>query len=130
LSSRLPIGKASLLFSEGPVSLRSSGLHPFGTVLEIRTFGATYGLQRKEVLPLLSDRRGRLISNSPYRGRILSPQSASLGVVEWWPIQVERLPNGGLSRVIGGSPGSQFRVVRGQFAESLWRMLRTFEDRA
>jgi hypothetical protein len=68
LSSGLPIGKAGLVFSEMPVSLRSSRLHLFGTVLEIRTFGPTYELQRKEVLPVLLDRRGRLNSNSPCRG--------------------------------------------------------------
>src|SRR5258707_7460026 len=67
LSSGLPIGRAGLLFSERPVSLRSSGLHPFGTVLEIRTSGVTYELQQKYVLPLLSGRRERLISNSPLR---------------------------------------------------------------
>ena len=66
LSFGLPIGRVGLLFSERSVSLRSSGLHPFGTVLEIRTFGVTYELQRKEVLPLLSGRRERPISNSPY----------------------------------------------------------------
>ena len=63
------------MFSERPVSLRSSGLHPFGTVLEIRTFGATYEFQRKEVLPLLSDRRERLISILPFR-RSNPPASA------------------------------------------------------
>ena len=34
LSFGLPIGGAGLLFSERPVSLRSSGLHRFGTVLQ------------------------------------------------------------------------------------------------
>jgi hypothetical protein len=55
LSSGLPIGTADLLFSERPVSLRSSGPHRFGTVLEIRTFQVTYELHWKEVLRLLSD---------------------------------------------------------------------------
>ena len=36
LSFGLPIGGAGLLFSERPASLRSSGLHRFGTVLENR----------------------------------------------------------------------------------------------
>jgi hypothetical protein len=65
LSSVLSIGKAGLLFSERPVSLRSSGLHPLGTVFEIRTFRATCKLQRKVVFPLLSDRLELLIFNSP-----------------------------------------------------------------
>ena len=64
----LPIGRAGLLFSERPVSLRSSGPRRFGTVLEIRTFRVAYEPQRKEVLRLLSDGRGRPISNSPSRG--------------------------------------------------------------
>ena len=68
LSSGLPVGRAGRLFSKRPVSLRSSGLDPFGAVLEIRTFVTTYEVQRNEVLPLLSDRRERLISSSPYRG--------------------------------------------------------------
>jgi len=59
---RTPDNVADRLFSGRPVSLRSSGLHPFGTVLEIRMFGVTYKVQRKEVLPLLSDWRERLIS--------------------------------------------------------------------
>jgi hypothetical protein len=37
LSSGLLIGRAGLLFSERAVSLRSSGLYRFGTVLEIRS---------------------------------------------------------------------------------------------
>ena len=68
LSSGLLIGRVGLLFSERPVSLRSSGLHRFGTVLEIRTSRITYDFQRKEVLRLLSDRRECRISNSPSRG--------------------------------------------------------------
>ena len=83
LSFGLPIGRAGLLFSERPVSLRNSGLHPFGTVLEIRTFEATYELQRKEVLPLLSDTRERLISNSPSRGSN-PPAPASQSDVWLW----------------------------------------------
>ena len=42
LSSGVPIGRAGLLFSERPVSLRSSGLRPFGTVLEFQMFRVTY----------------------------------------------------------------------------------------
>ncbi len=38
LSSGLPIGGTALFFSEGPVSLRTSGLHRFGTVLEFERF--------------------------------------------------------------------------------------------
>jgi hypothetical protein len=68
LSSGLLIGRVGLLFSERPVSLRSSGLHRFGTILEIRTFRITYDFRRKEVLRLLSDRRECPISNSPSRG--------------------------------------------------------------
>src|SRR3981081_2033310 len=40
-SSGLPPGKVALFFSEMPVSLRTSGLHPFGTVLKIRSFRGT-----------------------------------------------------------------------------------------
>jgi hypothetical protein len=40
-SSGLPTGKVALFFSEMPVSLRTSGLHPFGTVLKIRSFRGT-----------------------------------------------------------------------------------------
>jgi hypothetical protein len=59
---RTPVPQSGPLFSERPVSLRSYGLHPFGTVLEIRTLGATYEFQRKEVLSIFSDRREPLIS--------------------------------------------------------------------
>jgi hypothetical protein len=61
----LPIARAGLLFSERPVSLRSSGLRRFGTVFEIRTFRDAYEPSRKEVLRILSDRRGRPISSPP-----------------------------------------------------------------
>jgi len=60
--SGLPIGITALLFSETPVSLQTSVLRPFDTVFEIRSFRVTYELHRKEVLPLLSDRRERRIS--------------------------------------------------------------------
>ena len=56
LSFALPVGGAGPLFSER-VSLRSSGHHRFGMVLEIRTFRVTCEPLRKEVLRLLSDRR-------------------------------------------------------------------------
>ena len=78
LSPGLPLGRAGLLFSKRPVSLRSSGLYPFGTLLEIRTFGVTYKLQRKEVPPLLSDNRERPISNSPGQFFILDTPDPSL----------------------------------------------------
>jgi hypothetical protein len=68
LSYGPPIGRVGLLFSERPVSLRSSGLRRFDTVLEIPTFRVSYELQRKGVLRVLSNRRERPISNSPYRG--------------------------------------------------------------
>src|SRR6266851_447306 len=48
---------ARSLFSERPISLRSSGLRTFSTVLEITAFRVTYKSQRKDVLRLLSDRR-------------------------------------------------------------------------
>jgi hypothetical protein len=35
------------LFSERPIYLRSSGLHGFGTVLEIPTFRTAYEFERK-----------------------------------------------------------------------------------
>src|SRR4030081_2738396 len=35
LGSGLLTGRTALLFSEGPISLRTSGLRPFSTVLEI-----------------------------------------------------------------------------------------------
>ena len=38
LSAGLLIGKVSSFFSKWPISLRSSGLRGFGTVLEIRVF--------------------------------------------------------------------------------------------
>jgi hypothetical protein len=60
--SGLPTRTNALLFSETPVFLRTSGLRPFGTVLETRSFRVTYKLQRKWVLPLSSDRRERPIS--------------------------------------------------------------------
>jgi hypothetical protein len=56
-SSGLRTRTNALLFSETPVSLRTSGLRPFGTVLEIRSLRVTYELQRKEARPFLSDRR-------------------------------------------------------------------------
>ena len=68
LTYGLPIGRVGLLFSEGPVSLRSSGLHRFDTVLELPTFRVSYELRRKGVLRVLSNRRERPISNSPSRG--------------------------------------------------------------
>ena len=55
LSSGLPTGRAALLFSARPVSLRTSGLHPLGTVPEIRSFRVTYEPQQKVVRPFLSD---------------------------------------------------------------------------
>jgi hypothetical protein len=42
--------------------LRTSGLHPFGTVLKIRSFRVTYEPLRNEVLPILSGRREPPIS--------------------------------------------------------------------
>lgn len=57
LSFGLSTGKTALLFSEGPISLRTSGLHSFGTVLEIRSFRVTYERQRKVVWLFLSDGR-------------------------------------------------------------------------
>src|SRR3984893_15155743 len=51
LSSGLPIGRTALFFSERPVSLRTSGLHLFGTILKIRSFRVTCEPLRKEVLP-------------------------------------------------------------------------------
>jgi hypothetical protein len=62
LSSGLPTGRTATLFSGRPVSLRTSGPHPLGTVLEIRSFRVTYEPQRKVVRPFLSDRRERPIS--------------------------------------------------------------------
>jgi hypothetical protein len=41
LSSELPTGEIVLFFSKKPISLRTSGLHPFGTVLKIRSFRGT-----------------------------------------------------------------------------------------
>jgi hypothetical protein len=57
LSSGLRTGRTVLLFSKKPVSLRTSVLYPFGTVLEIQSFRVTYELQLKEVRPSLSDGR-------------------------------------------------------------------------
>jgi len=68
LNSELPLGSASILFSERPVPLRSSGLYQFSTVREIRTFRVTYVSPRKAVLRILSNGRERLISNLSYRG--------------------------------------------------------------
>jgi hypothetical protein len=62
LSSVLLTGRTALLFSERPVSLRTSGLDPFATVLKIRLFRATYEPQRKVVWPFLSDRQEPPIS--------------------------------------------------------------------
>jgi hypothetical protein len=64
LSSGLPTRPNALLFSETPVSLRTSGLRPVGTVLEIRSFRVTWELQRKEVRPFLSDRQKAAKSNA------------------------------------------------------------------
>ena len=47
LSCELPTGRIVLFFSERPVFLRTSGLHPFSTVLEKPLFRVSYGLQRK-----------------------------------------------------------------------------------
>jgi hypothetical protein len=66
-----------------PVSLRSSGPRKFSTVLELPTFRRTYLFQRKEVLRPLSDRRERLISNSPYRGSNPPPQPGILSFREF-----------------------------------------------
>jgi hypothetical protein len=49
LSSRLSTGRTGVLFSEAPISLRTSGLHPFGTVLEIRSCRVTYEPRRKVI---------------------------------------------------------------------------------
>jgi hypothetical protein len=62
LSSGRPIGGVGFFFSEVPVFLRGSGLHPFGTALEILTFRVTYELRRQEVLPFLSGGRETLMS--------------------------------------------------------------------
>jgi hypothetical protein len=61
-NSGLPTGPTALLFSETPVSLRTSVLLPFDMVLEIRSFRVTCELQRKEVRPLRSDKREPPIS--------------------------------------------------------------------
>src|SRR3981081_2583148 len=45
LGSGLPTGRTAPLFSEKPVSLRTSGLHRNGTVREIRLFPAIYEAQ-------------------------------------------------------------------------------------
>ena len=47
LSSGLPNGRTALLFSERSVSLRTSRLHRFGTVLEIRSFRVTWSFTEK-----------------------------------------------------------------------------------
>jgi predicted NUDIX family NTP pyrophosphohydrolase len=49
LSLGPPIGRAGYYFSEWAVSLRSCGLHRFGTVLEIRTFRVAYAFQWETV---------------------------------------------------------------------------------
>src|SRR5260221_887596 len=64
LSSELLAGEAPNLFSERPVSLRTSGLRKFSTVLKIRLFRAAYGLQRKEVGEYLLNRREPPISKT------------------------------------------------------------------
>jgi hypothetical protein len=46
-SSGLPTGINAPLFSERPISLRTSGLQVRGTVLENRMFRATYGFSGK-----------------------------------------------------------------------------------
>jgi hypothetical protein len=56
-SSGLSTVTTALLFSETAVSLRTSALRSFDTVLEFRSFRVTCKLQREEVRPLLSDRR-------------------------------------------------------------------------
>jgi hypothetical protein len=61
-SSGPPAGRIVLFFSETPVSLRISGLHPFSTVLEIPLFRVGYEFQRKAVRKYLLHRREPLIS--------------------------------------------------------------------
>jgi hypothetical protein len=80
LRSGLPTGRIALFFSERPVSLRTSVLHPCSTVLEIRSFRATYGARRKVVLPSLSGRRQPPISKFVIAG------SATRGLYQRMPI--------------------------------------------
>ena len=44
-------------FEQCELARRTSGLHPFGTVLEIRSFRVTYELRGKRVRPYISDGR-------------------------------------------------------------------------
>jgi hypothetical protein len=80
LSPGLLIGMAGLSFSDRLISLWSSGLLAFGTVLEIRTFGVTCDRQPEEVLSLLSDREERLFPTRHLEVRILRPQPGILGL--------------------------------------------------
>jgi hypothetical protein len=64
--------EVSSFFSKWPISLWSSGLRGFGTVLQIRVFREAYEHQRKGVLEPLSNRRDQPSSKSPDRGSIPS----------------------------------------------------------
>jgi hypothetical protein len=104
----LPIGRAGLLFSERPVSLRSSGLPPLRTVLKIRTFEATYDASGMRFCRFPLDRRGHLISNSSCRGSNPTASASHSCVRPGFPRDARMGQNPGFSRIRFGlcTPGS------------------------
>ena len=74
LSSGLPIGRTALFFSQRPLSLRTSGLRAFDTVLEVRSSRVTYALHPSHRACRVRDGiHTRTRGNLPRRSR-LAPQ--------------------------------------------------------
>ena len=97
LNSGLLLGRARSLFSERPISLRSSGLRTFGTVLEIPTFRRTCEFRGKEVLRLLSDGREHPIPIRNIEVQILPPHLRILVFKECSFLDEKGAPNAGFS---------------------------------
>jgi hypothetical protein len=68
LGTGLLAGRIAPLFSERPVSLRTSGLHRFSTVLEIQSIRVAYELHRNAVGKYRLDRREPPISKLMRQG--------------------------------------------------------------
>jgi hypothetical protein len=78
LGTGLLAGRIAPLFSERPVSLRTSGLHRFSTVFEIQSIRVAYELHRNAVGKYRLDRREPPISKLMRQAHTLISSSCSL----------------------------------------------------
>jgi hypothetical protein len=119
LSFGFPIGRAGSIFSERPVSLQSSGLHRFSTVLQNSNTSSWLWTSSEGGFHTSLGRREHPISNLPSGGSIPPAPARHCDVRSGSPRNARTGRKSRLFAHLISSPDSQFGDVEAGIAETL-----------